>query len=99
MRKIAALVALIAAMSVPAATAIAHPAHDERVQALKQRVHGLRQENSDLQDRLQIVAGAWWRLDLAIVFLRDSVGMDLPQEVLDARQRSWEDAQSALPHL
>jgi hypothetical protein len=99
MRKIAALVALIAAMSVPAATAIAQPAHDEHVQALKHRVHDLRQENSDLQDRVQIMAGAWWRLDQAIVFLRDTVGMDLPQAVLDARELAWEDAQRALPSL
>ena len=99
MRKIAALVALTAAMSVPAATAIANPSDDERAQALKQRVHHLRQEKSDLQDRLEIMAGAWWRLDLAIVFVRDNVEMDLPEAVLDARQLSWEDAQQALPRL
>ena len=98
MRKIAALVALIAALSVPAATAIARP-HDERITALKERVHDLRQENADLQERVQIMVGAWWRLDLAFVWLRDNVGMDLPQAVLDARQMAWDDAQRALPRL
>ena len=62
-------------------------------------MHHLRQEKSDLQDRLEIMAGAWWRLDLAIVFVRDNVEMDLPEAVLDARQLSWEDAQHALPRL
>ena len=99
MRKIAALVALIAALSMPAATAMARPAQDERVTALKQRVHDLRQENADLEGRVQIIAGAWWRLDLAFVFMRDNLGMELPQAVLDARQMAWEDAQRALPRL
>ena len=45
------------------------------------------------------MVGAWWRLDLAFVWLRDKSGMDLPQAVLDARRIAWEDAQRTLPRL
>jgi hypothetical protein len=101
LRKVAAVAALIAALTLPTTTALARPrpADPKLVEALRHRVEKLRQERSELQDGVAIMSGAWWRLDLAIVFLRDNIGVDLPQAVLDARQLSWEEAQSALPQL
>jgi hypothetical protein len=98
-RKIAAVAALIAALTVPTTTAMARPGHPGTVESLRQRVEKLRQERSDLQQRVDSMSSAWWRLDLAIVFLRDNIGIDLPQAVLDAREQSWQEAHAALPRL
>jgi hypothetical protein len=40
-----------------------------------------------------------WRLDRAIFYMHDTLGMELPRDVLDGWEQSWEEAMGALPQL
>jgi hypothetical protein len=48
---------------------------------------------------VSVIGAAWWRLDRAIFYMVDTLGMDLPSEVLGAWEQSREEASGALPQL
>lgn len=102
MTKIAALLALLAivtTLSLAPQMAFATPAQPDRIDALRQKVEHLREQRSALRERVAVMTGAWWRLDRAIFYMGNTLGMELPSEVLDAREQSWEEAMGALPQL
>ena len=93
------LLAILTTLSLPPQMALASPAQADRIDGLRQSVEHLREQRSALRERLTVLSAAWWRLDRAIFYMHDTLGMELPSEVLDAWEQSWEEAMGALPQL
>jgi hypothetical protein len=93
------LLAILTTLSLPPQTALASPAQADRIDALHQRVEHLREQRSALRQRVTVIGAAWWRLDRTIFYMHDTLEMELPSEVLDAWEQSWEEAMGALPQL